>query len=49
MKENTRRELLKRLTVIAAASAVGYVAPEIIRIDTSPAHAVPKCSNPPCT
>ncbi len=46
MKENTRRKLLKRLALIAA---VGYVAPVVIRIDTSPAHAVPKCSNPPCT
>ena len=34
MKKDTRRELLKRLTVIAAA---GYVAPKVLRIDTAAA------------
>ncbi len=28
MKENTRRELLKRLTVIAVASGGAYIAPK---------------------
>ena len=37
MKENTRRELLKRLPVIAAVSATGYVAPKMLRIDTAAA------------
>ncbi len=38
MKENTRRELLKRLTLVAAVSATGYVAPKVLRIDTALAH-----------
>ncbi|MEE8275324.1 MAG: hypothetical protein V3R88_11710 [Alphaproteobacteria bacterium] len=51
MKEETRRELLKRLATIAAT---GYLAPEVIRIDSAlashkPGHgAGPPCSNPPC-
>ncbi len=45
MKKDTRRELLKRLTVIAAA---GYVAPKVLRIDTASAQGGPSCSNPPC-
>ncbi len=38
MKKDTRRELLKRLTVIAAAAGGLYVAPKVLRIDTALAH-----------
>jgi hypothetical protein len=48
MKENTRRELLERLKLIAAASAVGYVAPTAMLIDTAWADPDPPCSQPPC-
>ncbi len=51
MNEETRRELLKRLAAIAAT---GYLAPEVIRIDSAlathkPGHnGGPGCSMPPC-
>lgn len=51
MNEETRRELLKRLAAIAAT---GYLAPEVIRIDSAlathkPGHNDgPGCSMPPC-
>ncbi len=54
MKENTRRELVKRLTVIAAASGGVYVAPKVTIIKTAWAHhkpghtGGPGCSQPPC-
>ncbi len=56
MKEDTRRELLKRLKVIAAASATGYIAPKAVLIGTAqathkPGHTGgggPGCSSPPC-
>ncbi len=37
MKEGTRRELVKRLAVIAAAAGGVYVAPKVLRIDTAAA------------
>ncbi len=49
MQENTRRKLIKRLALIAAA---GYVAPQVLRIDTALAHHkaghAGGCSVPPC-
>ncbi len=49
MKENTRRELLKRLTVIAAVSGGVYVAPKVVSIKTALARH--KCGHqgPACT
>ncbi len=38
MKKDTRRKLLKRLTVIAAVSATGYVAPKVLRIKPAFSH-----------
>ncbi len=54
MKEGTRRQLLKRLKFIAAASATAYVAPKAMLIGTAqavhkPGHTTgPGCSQPPC-
>ncbi len=52
MKESTRRELVKRLTVIAAASGGVYVAPKVVLIDAASAQGQgqggPPCSQPPC-
>ncbi len=54
MKEGTRRQLLTRLKFIAAASAIGYVAPKAVLVKTALAtHKAshtpgPPCSSPPC-
>jgi len=46
MDRRTRRDLLIRLTALAAA---GYVAPRAVRIDPALAdHKGPPCSLPPC-